>query len=139
MSDPSSEPETPKPARRPPSVMSLLLLVVLGVVGYNLYFVCQIKQVEFEEKQAELHRVEDDIYRARIRNKRLEAQFQHLKTDDGVEEIAREKLGLVSPGELAFVVVPAPPPRSSLDDQAPTPGRPAPGLFQQLLHRALVR
>jgi cell division protein FtsB len=119
--------------------MSLVLLVVLGAVGYNLFFVCQLKQQEYEEKQADLDHVLDDIHRCEIRNKQLEAYVKHLKTDSGVEEIAREKLGLVSPGEMAFVVVPPPPPRSSSADEIPPLRRPEPGVFQQFLHKALIR
>lgn len=131
--------EAPKAPRQPPSVMSLVLLVALGFVGYNLFFVCQLKQQEYEEKQAELDHVQDDIYRCEIRNKQLDAYVKHLKTDAGVEEIAREKLGLVSPGEMAFVVVPPPPPRSSSDDEIPPLKKAPPGYFQQFLHRALIR
>lgn len=116
-----------------------MLLVLLGGVGYNLYFVCQLKQVEFEDKQAELQKVQADIYRAQIRNRHLDAQMRHLKTDSGVEEIAREKLGLVSPGEMAFVVVPPPPASSAQEDTIPPQRLPEPGLFQQMLHRALIR
>ncbi len=119
--------------------MSLVLLVALGFVGYNLFFVCQLKQQEFEEKLAELDFVQDDIYRSEIRNKQLEAQVRHLKTDAGVEEIAREKLGLVSPGEMAFVVVPPPPPRSATDDEIPPLKKAPPSYFQQLLHKTLIR
>lgn len=45
---------------------------------------------------------------------------QRLRTDDEIERIAREELGMVRPGEVAFVIVPGPE-----AEAAPKPG-PAP-------------
>ena len=41
----------------------------------------------------------------------MKLRVSHLKTDVGVEEVAREKLGYVYADETAYVVVPAQPPQ----------------------------
>ena len=55
--------------------------------------VSEIKNLEKEREQ-----LEEDI-------SVLEKKIEYLKTDNGVESVAREKLGLVKPSEIAFVVV----------------------------------
>lgn len=83
----------------------VITTVLLGVISYNLYFTCQLKQMELEERQAELDRLNASISLAEFANSQLQAQVAHLSTDAGAEEIAREKLGLVKQGEIAFVVL----------------------------------
>ena len=42
------------------------------------------------------------------RNAKLSEQLDHLRSPQAVDEVAREKLGLVRPGEKAIAVLPAP-------------------------------
>lgn len=55
-----------------------------------------------EEKQRA--RLEAELTDLRERNDRLRAQVDRLKTPEGVEDVARESLGLVKEGEHAYVV-----------------------------------
>ena len=89
------------------SLISLLLLIALGIVGYNFYFLCARKQANYEAKLEETDRLESEIAVLKQQNKILSERVNYLKTDAGVEEVAREKLGLVRKDEVAFVVVPA--------------------------------
>ena len=85
------------------AMMTASLLLVL--VAYNLYYVCQIKQSEIEERREELYELRAQISLAEFSNSQLRAQVAHLSTDAGAEEVAREKLGLVKHGEISFVVL----------------------------------
>lgn len=121
------------------SLTGLVLLLLLGVVGYQLFLVCQSKQVEYEAKLDEVAQARRDNVRLEQNNRRLQALTEYLKTNEGVEEIARDKLGLVRPGEVAFVVVPPPPARAAFKmpevEEPPAEDR---GLIQTLLHNVFA-
>lgn len=117
------------------SLISLLLLIALGVVGYNFYFLCARKQQAYEAKLTEIDQLESEIAVLKQHNNLLTERVSYLGTDAGVEEVAREKLGLVRKDEVAFVVVPA------LKEDAPDapvyipkPAPRKPTLMQQALH-----
>ena len=59
----------------------------------------------------------------------LQALEQYLKSDEYIEQVAREQLGLVRPGETAIVAIPTQP--------SPTPGPDAPN--PDLWWEALIR
>lgn len=93
-----------KPTRGQSGAM-LVAAFMFCLVSYNLYYCCQIKQRELEERQRELVKLKSDISLAEYTNSQLKAQVEYLATDAGAEEVAREKLGLVKPGEVSFVVL----------------------------------
>lgn len=93
-----------KPVKGPSGAL-LVTAILLSVVAYNLYYCCQIKQRELEECQQELVKLKSDISLTEYTNSQLKAQVEYLATDAGAEEIAREKLGLIKPGEVSFVVL----------------------------------
>jgi cell division protein FtsB len=93
-----------KPTRGQSGAM-LVSALMFAAVSYNLYFCCQIKQRELEDRQRELVKLKSDISLAEFTNSQLKAQVDYLSTDAGAEEVAREKLGLVKPGEVSFVVL----------------------------------
>lgn len=92
------------------SILSLSLVLIFTVFGFVIFNVCSDRQAQFEAKLAELDEVNHRVHELNFVNTRLEERVVLLKTDLGVEEVAREKLGLVKPGELAYAVVPPPPP-----------------------------
>ena len=93
-----------KPTRGQSGAMMISALL-FAVVSYNLYFCCQIKQRELEERQRELIKLKSDISLAEFTNSQHKAQVDYLSTDAGAEEVAREKLGLIKYGEVSFVVL----------------------------------
>ena len=98
------------------SLMSLVLVLIFTAFGFGLFKVCSDKQAEFEAKLAELDSVKEQVHSLKTRNKKLEDKIVLLKTDVGIEEVAREKLGLVKPGEIAYAIVPPPPDRFVAQD-----------------------
>lgn len=56
------------------------------------------------EHQHEVRTLEAELASLKERNGELREEVDELKTPEGVEQIARETLGLVKPGEQAYVV-----------------------------------
>lgn len=80
-----------------------ILLGVAGllIVGWTFYPALRIHYLESREQarlQAELERLVE-------RNEALSDQVERLKTPEGVEELARENLGMVKQGENLYVVL----------------------------------
>jgi hypothetical protein len=56
------------------------------------------------QHQREVRSLEAELEGLKSRNDVLRDQVDELKTPEGVEAVARETLGLVKPGEQAYVV-----------------------------------
>lgn len=96
--------------------MSLTLVLIFSAFGFGLFKVCSNRQAQFEAKLAELDQVKSRVAALKSHNERLSVKVDLLKTESGIEEVAREKLGLVKPGEMAYAVVPPPPQRFVASD-----------------------
>lgn len=121
-------------------LLSLLLALLLSVGGYYSLQVCQQQKMECRRKQAELRQVEEQIRELEAQNALLRARQARLRTPQGMEEMAREKLGMVRPGEIAYVVEPGPPPPPATEAEELPPGpvsEPSPGMIQRVLDRLL--
>lgn len=77
----------------------LWLVVLLLVISFAIRQseVIRIKR-RIEETQAEINYL-------RISNSALEQQIETMKTEEYIEKVAREKLGLVMPGEVQYIPV----------------------------------
>ena len=76
------------------------VLILVQVVYATVTLVSLQSQVIEKETQAAA--LQDDITAAQQENLRLEQAINALGTDEGVEAVARQKLGLVAPGEILF-------------------------------------
>ena len=81
------------------SLLTKILILVL-VVYATVTLVSLQGQVN--EKEAEAQALQKDILAAKQENLRLEQAIDTLDTDEGVENVAREKLGWVAEGEIVF-------------------------------------
>lgn len=84
---------------------TMIGVLVLSVAPARMYF----------EQQAELARFEHEATVLQRKNDALAARAEQLRDHAFIERLARQCLGMVKPGEIAFVVVPtegapAPPP-----------------------------
>lgn len=77
---------------------TIAILTVAGVVGVNSYSLLE-KQAQYKAKEAEL---EAQIQAQLDREVELEEYSSYTKTKKYVEEIAKEKLGLVYENEIIF-------------------------------------
>ncbi len=82
-------------------IVPLAIVAVLVIAAWSFYPVARLQYSE--ERQAAQLEVELDGLKER--NADLRAQVDRLKTPEGVEEVARESLGLVKEGENLVVVV----------------------------------
>jgi cell division protein FtsB len=89
---------------------TVLLTLIVGVLALSV----APAQMYFEQK-AELARFEKQAASLERKNDALAARAEQLRDRTFLERLARQCLGMVKPGEIAFVVVPkegapAPPP-----------------------------
>ena len=77
------------------SVMVAVLLCVLFIQGSRL----QVKAKVYAAREAELS---EEIEKERERTQEIEDQKKYMQTDKYVEEVARQKLGLVYPNETIY-------------------------------------
>ena len=81
--------------------MTLTLLVVsLVLAGWTVYPVLRIQY----QHERELQTLQGELDGLKSRNEELRDQVDGLKTPEGVERLARDSLGMVKPGEQAYVV-----------------------------------
>ena len=103
------------------SLVACGLTLLFSAFGMGLYALCVERQANFEARLVELEDLKTERRTLRQHNDRMRERVSYLETDAGVEEIAREKLGLVRPGELAYAVVPPPPDTFTIVDEKESP------------------
>lgn len=85
--------------------MRLALLVVV-LVGLLFAFVYPTRTFLDQRDQTNKARAQLELLRSE--NARLARESKKLSNDSEIERLAREKYGLVKPGEKPFVILPAP-------------------------------
>lgn len=83
--------------------MTLAFLVVLGVFIAAVWTLYPVLRLQYQQ-QREVASLEAELAGVKERNVELAEQIDRLKTPEGVEEVARQNLGLVKDGEQAYVV-----------------------------------
>lgn len=82
----------------------LAVLVFIGLAVYFSYtFISQ--EAVLDRKNNEMKNVQARIDSEKKQNEALKKQKEKLNTDEYIEKTAREKLGMVKPGEKIFVDV----------------------------------
>jgi len=99
-----------------------LLLVVL--VGLLFVFVYPTRTFLDQRSQTNKARAQLEVLQAE--NARLARESKRLSTDSEIERLAREKYGLVRPGERPFVILPAPTTSTAPASAPPSSTPPAP-------------
>ena len=99
-----------------------MFLVVL--VGLLFAFVYPTRT--FLDQRAETNKARSQLEVLQSENARLARESKRLSTDSEIERLAREKYGLVKPGERPFVILPAPttstaPPNATTSTTPPAP------------------
>ncbi len=93
------------------AVVSFYLLVPLlvGDMGLGKYF----------ELRRTHHQLQEEIQCVSDENQKINDEIHALRSDSArIEQLARERLGLVRPGEAVYQFQPASPPRSPFDPPA---------------------
>jgi cell division protein FtsL len=79
----------------------LYAIFFLAIAYFSASLVSQQRLIS--QKQDELARIEEQIVQAEQTAKDLERERDMLLSDTSIERIAREKLGMVKPGERVFI------------------------------------
>lgn len=79
----------------------MLKLIILIVAVYSTVTLVSL-QSQNSEKKAEAADLTLAIGSTELENQRLEDEIANADTEEGITEIARNKLGLVNEGEMVF-------------------------------------
>lgn len=77
-------------------------LIVLGLVGYVGYTLLT-QQVAFDKYDKEYAYYENKKVEEEYRNQSLLSEKENINSDQYIEKVAREKLGLVMPNETIYI------------------------------------
>ncbi|MGE5345503.1 MAG: FtsB family cell division protein [Acidithiobacillales bacterium] len=107
--EPPEEPERAPAARPEPSAVKpasyFLLSLVFSALLLALFFVGDRGFLQIRRQRTQLRSAQDEVAKLDAENRKLEAEVAALKNDPhALEKIAREKLGLVRPGEVVVVL-----------------------------------
>ena len=86
-------------------------LIFLAAACMVVYFLASgaanlVRSHQLTQEESSLQSQIDDL---ESRHERLVALEEYLESDEYIEAIAREQLGLVKPGETAFIAIPTQP------------------------------
>jgi len=82
-------------------VVVIIITVIVVIAVFNFYQnTTKINQIE-----TKISEIETQIVEEKVKNKKLKNQIENSDNNQYIEEIAREKLGLVKPGEKLLIPV----------------------------------
>jgi cell division protein FtsL len=108
----------------PPLALRLAAVLAVPLLLYALAMTGQ-KAVENYQLNQQADALRTQIVDLRSQNLQLQQQIEQARTDPAIEAIAREKLGLIKPGDHPLVLIPDGSPRSAASATTPRPA-PAP-------------
>jgi cell division protein FtsB len=81
-------------------------LTTLLLLGFGLYLIASFSHSLYElwNKQEAVTREQQKVESARAANDKLKNELRYVQSDQFVEEQAREKLGMVKPGETVVII-----------------------------------
>jgi cell division protein FtsB len=119
-----------KSSRRLPRISSAKM-ILLAATLIAAYFIigAALNGVRSHQLRQEENRLQADINDLNSRYDRLTALKDYLNSDEYIESVAREQLGLVRKGETGFVAI------STQPTPTPAPGEEEPTLWWDVLIR----
>ena len=83
-----------------PVVITIVVIIALIAV-FNFYQ----NMTKMNQLENQIKKIESQITQAEAENQKLKRQLENSNSYEYIEEVAREKLGLVKPGEKMFIPV----------------------------------
>lgn len=80
-------------------LISVVVIAMTVIVGYNVHEM----KIELKEQDEKIEEINAEIEEQTRRKKELEEYKDYTETDEFVEDVAREKLGLVHEDEVIFI------------------------------------
>ncbi len=111
--------------------ISTAKVIVIGTTVIAVYFLTTgaVNTIRTHQLREREQRLQQDIGDLQKRYDRLQALKDYLNSDEYIESVAREELGLVKKGEEGIVVI------SSAPAPTPAPGDAEPSLWWDVLIR----
>ena len=85
-------------------ILKWMLFITIPIIVYLLFVIVEQQEILMQKEQA-IRNVQAKIEEEKRLNEELKRQKEILNTYEYVESVAREKLGMVKPGEKIFIVV----------------------------------
>lgn len=101
--------------------VNLHRLVLVATLLYALWLV-SVQQVRLWQLQREIRAVNLEMEEIRARKAALSHELERLRDPLGIEVEARDRLGLVYPGEIPYMTVPAQDANAAASAGAPVEG-----------------
>ncbi len=79
----------------------IILTVFILFIGFKFY----INYQKINDLKSEITQLKQNIEETQVENEELKKQLQGMNDLDYIEKVARQKLGLVKPGELLLIPV----------------------------------
>lgn len=93
---------------RPSAIASILYGLFPLLVGAGVLFVLVTiggKAMQGYEMRQEAKAVEQQVDQLKRENRELATELEYYKSDQYIEKVAREELGLVRPGDVPVVII----------------------------------
>lgn len=78
-----------------------LVIIICILIFFGVIFIKQ--QIIINRLNKEYKQYNDQLSKIKMQNEQLNEQFNIMKREDYIEKLARDKLGLVKPGEILFI------------------------------------
>lgn len=117
-------------SKRLPRISTTRIILAITALAVTYFLVAgAFNVIRSRNLSAQENQLQAQIEQIQGRQQRLEALKQYLNTDEYIEAVAREQLGLVRQGEIGFVGI------STQPTPTPAPGQPGPQLWWDVLIR----
>jgi cell division protein FtsL len=100
----------------------LLWILVASVTIVGVLFIAVYPTRTYLAQRSALQKGQHQLDVLQTENAKLDQQAADLNTDTRIETIARENFNLVHPGEEAYAILPAPPPKIAVPPVWPFTG-----------------
>jgi cell division protein DivIC len=85
-------------------LITLLIVVALLPIGFKFYSLYNTKKAIYQAKQLEEKKLQAEVEKLQKKTEDLKETEKFLKTKEGAERVARDKLGLTKPNEIPLVI-----------------------------------
>lgn len=93
--------EKPKKSKRPFKAKGIVIILLIVYLLYTLtaqHMIIRRTQAKEKQIQAQIEQITEE-------NDRLKEELERTQSDEYIEKVARERLGLIKSGEIMFVDV----------------------------------
>ncbi|MFP4498805.1 MAG: septum formation initiator family protein [Vulcanimicrobiota bacterium] len=85
-------------------LLAVLFVCIVIPIATHFYNLAQVKKAEHGNILKEEKVIQVEVNRLEIEKKKMEEERDYLKTPRGIEEIARNKLGLIKKKEIPIII-----------------------------------